>query len=186
MKRSLFILTWALLWMPASALADSVQGRVVSVSPSAVAVTVYDAQGKPYPNALQLKVDNKTRVSGVPSVAAFRKQDPVLAQVSQDKTGAWRADSLSLLQTAPQTKSMGASMMDAIRSPAGQKVIRNGVSGAVVGGVASAASGGKAGKGALIGAGAGILGGWLGDVLSQPSGPQQQQTYVAVDPQSQG
>jgi hypothetical protein len=60
--------------------------------------------------------------------------------------------------------------MDALKSPKGQAAIRNGLTGAVVGGVASATSGGKAGKGALIGAGAGVAAGFLTDMLANRQG----------------
>jgi len=53
-----------------------------------------------------------------------------------------------------------------------QKVLKQGLLGAGTGAIAAGASGGKAGEGALIGAGTGIVGGALLDMLTQP--PQQQ------------
>ena len=156
--------------------ADAVQGRVARVNSHALDLTVYDAQGRPYPNALHLKVDGRTRLSGVPSLAAFRSQDPVSANVRQETAGVWRADSVSLLQTQTiRSAPASPSLMDALKSPAGQKVIRGGLTGAITGAVASGASGGKAGKGALIGAGVGAAGGLLENLFSQ----HQQQSQTA-------
>ncbi len=52
------------------------------------------------------------------------------------------------------------------------KVIKQGLLGAGTGAIASGVSGGNAGKGALIGAGAGVIGGALLDILTQPSQPK--------------
>lgn len=49
------------------------------------------------------------------------------------------------------------------------KVIKQGLLGAGTGAIASGVSGGNAGKGALIGAGAGVIGGALLDMMTQPS-----------------
>ena len=157
------------------AMADVIQGRVVSSSSSALSLTVFDVQGRPYPNTLNLKVDNRTKMSGYSQASLPRSKDMVRVDAKQEKSGQWRADSVSKLKAEgmPQpVAAPGPSLMDALKSPQGQTIIKRGLTGAVVGGVASGASGGKAGKGALIGAGAGIVGGWLSDVLSQPSQPQ--------------
>ena len=154
------------------AFADVVQGRVASSSPGLLALTVFDAQGRPYPNTLRLKVDNRTKMTGYSNASLPRSKDMVRVDARQESSGQWRADSISKLQgiRLPQAPSQpGPSLMDALKSPQGQTVIKRGLTGALVGGVASGASGGKAGKGALIGAGAGIVGGWLSDVLSGPS-----------------
>ena len=165
------------------AFADVVQGRVASSSPSSLALTVFDAQGRPYPNTLKLKVDNRTRMTGYSNASLPRSKDMVRVDARQGSSGQWHADSISKLQgvSMPQAPSQpGPSLMDALKSPQGQTVIKRGLTGAVVGGVASGASGGKAGKGALIGAGAGIVGGWLSDVLSGPSQQSQSSPAVAV------
>ena len=55
-----------------------------------------------------------------------------------------------------------------------KKILKDGLVGAGVGAVSSAASGGKAGKGALIGAGANVVGGAVVDLLTgggRPSEP---------------
>ena len=58
-----------------------------------------------------------------------------------------------------------------------KKVLKQGIVGAGTGAIAAGASGGKAGKGALIGAGTGILGNVLLDVLTEgsPAEPTPQQ-----------
>jgi hypothetical protein len=61
-----------------------------------------------------------------------------------------------------------------------QKILKQGVMGAVTGGVAASASGGKAGKGALIGAGTNVIGGAVLDTVmgsGQQSAPAQQPVY---------
>ena len=76
--------------------------------------------------------------------------------------------------------------MDALKGPTGQKVIRNGLTGAITGAVASGASGGKAGKGALIGAGVGVLGGFLADALSSRPQAQTNTNAVALSTEDDG
>lgn len=165
-----------------TAFADVVQGRVVSSNSSALVLTVFDAHNNPYPNALRLKVDNQTKMTGYSYAAPPRAKDMVRVDARQEKSGLWRADSINKLKAVnmpqPVSTPPGPSLMDALKSPGGQTVIKRGLTGALVGGVASGASGGKAGKGALIGAGAGILGGWLSDALTAP--PQQTQPSNAV------
>ena len=183
MKKSFFVLAALFLFVCAEARADVVQGRVVSASSSAISLTVFDAQGRPYPNTLKLKMDNVTKLSGYSYASLPRSKDMVRVDARQERTGQWRADSVSKLTgvAMPQAPAPpGPSLMDALKSPQGQTVIKRGLTGAVVGGVASGASGGKAGKGALIGAGAGIIGGWLSDILSAPSQPRQQQTSTVT------
>ena len=169
---------------PAAALADTVQGRVAAVSSKTLNMTVFDAQGRPYPNALHLKIDRNTRVNGVPSAYAFRRQDPVSAQVRQETPGVWRADSVSLLQSAAPVQTAAPSslsLMDALGSPTGRKVIRGGITGAITGAVASGASGGKAGKGALIGAGVGAGAGLLEGLFSQSQSSDSQVSVATQD-----
>ncbi len=153
------------------AFADTVQGRVAATSPSSLDMIVYDAQGHPYPNILHLKADRHTQLKGVGVVSLLKKQDAISVDVRQQNDGVWRADSITKLQTAQTVQSAqnpsSPSLMDALKSPTGQKIIRNGLTGAITGAVASGASGGKAGKGALIGAGAGIAGGLLMDLFGQ-------------------
>ena len=62
-----------------------------------------------------------------------------------------------------------------------QKVLKQGLLGAGTGAIAAGASGGNAGKGALIGAGTGIIGGALLDAITAP--PQPRRVYVAPPPQ---
>ena len=78
--------------LQAAAFADSIEGRVARVSPRALDVTVYDAQGRPYPNALNLKVDTRTRLNGVSYISDLRPNQAVGAEVRQEESGAWRAD----------------------------------------------------------------------------------------------
>ncbi len=169
-----------------AAFAEVLEGTVSYANSRQMDLTIYDAQGRPYPNLLRLNVDNQTKVTGVTSVTMLRKNDLVRADIQQSRDGSWWANSVSRLyraaNTAPAAAQPSFNLMESLKSPAGQKLIKNGLSGAVVGGVASSASGGKAGKGALIGAGAGILAGFLGDILNQPQQPAQptvQNQYVA-------
>ena len=186
--RRLCMVTVLALSFSGVAFADVVQGRVASSSPGLLALTVFDAQGRPYPNTLRLKVDNRTKMTGYSNAALPRSKDMVRVDARQESSGQWRADSISKLQgvNMPAAPSQpGPSLMDALKSPQGQTVIKRGLTGALVGGVASGASGGKAGKGALIGAGAGIVGGWLSDVLSGPS-RQSQNSAPTVTTQNDG
>lgn len=59
-------------------------------------------------------------------------------------------------------------------------ILKQGLLGAGVGAISSGASGGNAGKGALIGAGANVIGGALLDTLTGPSQPKPQQQVVYV------
>ena len=170
------------LFFPIHVFADTIQGRITNVKSTAMDLTVFDGAGRPYPNALRLKVDNFSRLNNFSSMNALRKNDLVRVDTKQGRDGQWHADTISRLESssavpAPVTRA-SPSLMDALKSPAGQNIIKRGITGAVVGGVASGASGGKAGKGALIGAGAGIVGGWLSDILNRPSQTQTSQTNV--------
>ena len=172
------------LFSAAAAFADTIQGRVATANRNLVDLTVYDGQGRPYPNALHLKVDSRTRFSGVSNASSLRMGDAVQTDVSRETSGQWRADAMTKLQGGLQTiqyaKSPSPNLMDALKSPTGQKVVRNGLMGALTGAVASGTSGGKAGKGALIGAGVGVLGGFLSDILGQPRQTQTQAQPVTV------
>ena len=55
-----------------------------------------------------------------------------------------------------------------------RNVLKNGLLGAGTGAIASGASGGNAGTGALIGAGTGVIGGALLDMITTPSAPARQ------------
>ena len=164
------------LGLTATAWADLIQGKVVSAKSSQVILQIYDNSGKPFPNTLPLKTDSRTRVTGFPSISSLRAQDWVESQITRQSSGQWHADSVKLLQTTGQNfthaPQPSPSLMDALKSPASQKILKRGLGGAAVGGIAAEASGGKAGKGALIGAGVNLLGGWLSDALSQPRQPQ--------------
>ena len=151
-----------------TAFADTLEGRVSQASSRALDVVVYDAQGRPYPNALRLKVDTRTQVSGVESVSDLRPNDAVGAEVHQEESGAWRADSVTLFQEVnarPATKKPSPSLRDVLGAP----VVRGALMGAATGAIASSASGGKAGKGALVGAGVGAAAGLLEGMFSQHS-----------------
>ena len=66
-----------------------------------------------------------------------------------------------------------------------REILKQGLLGAGTGAIAAGASGGKAGQGALIGAGTGVIGGALLDMLTTPSSSRQsatQQEYYAGGP----
>ena len=178
-KFRILLLTIVLvLSTPLWALADTVQGRVAGVSQSALDLTVYDSQGRPYPNKLHLKIDTRTTYSGVSSAAKLWKNDPVEVGVSQEKSGTWRADFVNKFQETGSAPSTASKPSPSLSGALGNPVVRNALLGAATGAIASSASGGKAGKGALIGAGAGVLGGFLADALSGNSQSQSSQTTV--------
>src|SRR5690242_2494680 len=92
------ILSFAVLTafvLQTAAWADVVEGRVASASRSNLAIVVYDPQGRPYPNQLNVKVDQYTQFRGVSSATALRNGDPVSADVRQEESGAWRADGVT-------------------------------------------------------------------------------------------
>jgi hypothetical protein len=157
MKKLWLVVVFLSLAIPASA--DTIQGSVRRTSIDGIDLTVYDTQGRPYPNGLHLKMDQKTKFAGVPSKSGLRPSDFVQVDVRQENDGTWRADSLTKLVSpraasvpkAPQSNAL----VDALKSAQGQKLIKSGLSGAVLGGVSAYASGGKGGKGALVGAGVG-------------------------------
>lgn len=148
-----------------AAFADVVEGRVAQASSNALDMVIYDAQGRPYPNQLRLKVDNSTQLGGVSSVLDLRPNDAVSADVRQEESGIWRADRVTLFQEVnarPATKNPSPSLRDVLGTP----VVRGALVGAATGAIASSASGGKAGKGALIGAGVGAAAGLLEGMFS--------------------
>lgn len=149
-----------LVALPIAAWADSIEGRVVSATPQNLEVTVYDAQGRPYPNALNLAVDGGTQVNGISNVSDLRPNDPVGVQVHQTEAGAWHADSVTRYQdinAQPATKQTPSALQGFLGNPAA----RGALLGAATGAIAAGASHGKVGKGALIGAGVGGLAGLL-------------------------
>ena len=157
-----------LVFGQAAVFADSIEGRVAQADQDNLSIVVYDAQGHPYQNQLHLKVDGRTQVRGVSSVSALRQNDAIGAEVSQEETGNWRADSVTLFQqmnARPATQQPSASLKDVL----GNSVVRGALLGAATGAIASSASGGKAGKGALVGAGVGAAAGLLGDMFSSHS-----------------
>ena len=178
-KRFLWLSAVLFLSFPALALADTVQGRVASVKSGALDMTVYDNQGRPYANALHLKVGTFTRYNGISSAAMLRKNDPIAAQVSQESQGVWRADAISLLQETGAIQSTAPRPSPSLAGALGNPIVRNALMGAATGAIASSASGGKAGKGALIGAGVGAAGGLLAEMLSRRSQPQPSQASVS-------
>jgi len=152
----------------AVALADYIEGRVKQASPSSLDMIVYDPQGRPYPNVVNLKVDWNTRKQGVRSITDLRPNDPIGAEVRQEESGLWRADSVTLFQmidARPATKNPPPSLRDVLGNP----VVKGALLGAATGAIASSASGGKAGKGALVGAGVGAAAGLLEGMFSQRS-----------------
>ena len=177
-SRQIFLAGILILSFSGIALADTVQGKVVGVNSNAVDVVVYDAQGGPYSNALHLKTGNFTQYHGVSSGARLRKNDAVEVQVSQESSGAWRADEINRLgseEPIQTTTSPSPSLAGALGNP----IVRNALLGAATGAIASKASGGKAGKGALVGAGVGIAGGLLGDLLGGGSRSQSSDADVS-------
>ena len=173
--RSLSLVLLFLLAGQIAAFADAIEGRVIAANSKAIDVTVYDPQGRPYPNALHLKVDNQTRMNGAPSVSSLRSNDPIGAEVRREETGIWRADSVTLFQQVarPATKNPPPSLRDVL----GNSVVRGALTGAATGAIASSASGGKAGKGALVGAGVGAAAGLLENIFSQNSSQSSTQNY---------
>ena len=189
MNRKVSSLVVSILFLfPGLALADTIQGRVAKTGVASLDLTVFDAQGRPYPNGLHLLTDYKTKFTGVASSSNLRVQDAVQTNVSRLKDGRWHADTVQKLQNsqsnlpvsrAPQSNALA----DALKSPTGQNVTRGAITGAVTGGVASYASGGKGGKGALIGAGVGAAAGLLQGLFSQPAPQQQQPQYSQTNVQ---
>jgi len=150
----------------AAAFADSIEGRVARVSSQALDITVCDAQGRPYPNALHLNVDERTRLNGISSVLDLRTQEAVGAEVRQEETGVWRALRVTRFEEIhahPATKTTSPSLRDVLGNP----MVRGALLGAATGAIASSASGGKAGKGALVGAGVGAAAGLFQGLFSQ-------------------
>ncbi len=147
-----------------TAFADTIEGRVAGTTSQGIDMTVYDPQGRPYPNNLHLKTDYRTQFSGVSSGSALRRGDPISAEVNQEEGGAWLATQINLFQemnVRPATQNPPPSMRNILGNP----VVKGALLGAATGAIASSASGGKAGKGALIGAGVGAAGGLLGQLL---------------------
>ena len=148
----------------AAAFADSVEGRVAKATPQELDMTVYDAEGRPYPNALILEIDPGTQLNGMRSMEDLYPNDAIGANIHQEEDGRWAADSITLFQQVdvqPATKKPSSSLSNALGNP----VVKGALLGAATGAIASSASHGKAGKGALIGAGVGAL---LGGIFNQP------------------
>ena len=151
------------VFLQAAAFADSIEGRVAQASPQRLDVIVYDAQGRPYPNALALKINAATELNGMESIFDLQPNDAVGADVHQEEGGAWAADRVTLFQQVdvqPATKKPSSSLSSVLGNP----MVKGALLGAATGAIASSASHGKAGKGALIGAGVGAL---LGGVFNQ-------------------
>jgi hypothetical protein len=176
-----FWLLLAFLSLTVSASADTIQGSVRRTTIDGVDLTVYDRQGRPYPNGLHLKLDQRTKFAGVASKSGLRASDFVQVDVRQENDRTWRADSLTKLTSsqgaaAPRAPQSNA-LMDALKSPQGQKLIKSGLSGAVVGGISAYSSGGKGGKGALVGAGVGAAASLIQDLFNRPA-PQPQPANI--------
>jgi hypothetical protein len=154
----------SLLVLQTFAYADNIEGRIAGIRPGGLEVTVYDPQGRPYPNHLNLVTDRRTRLSGVTSLSQLRRDDPVSIDVTQQESSLWHADHVILFQEVnarPATQNPPPSMRDVLGNP----VVRGALLGAATGAIASSASGGKAGKGALVGAGAGAAASLLGQLF---------------------
>lgn len=152
-----------LFGLQAAAFADAIEGRVAYADDRSLDMVVYDPQGRPYQNQLHLKVDDRTVVRGVRSVAYLRPNDPVGVTARQEESGAWRADDVTLFQQIDAQPASPKKPSSSMGSALGNPVVKGALVGAATGAIASSASGGKAGKGALIGAAAGgILGGLFG------------------------
>ena len=166
--RSIALVVVLLSALEAVALADTIEGRVKRASSQALDVIVYDPHGRPYPNALNLKVDRYTRVNGVRSVSDLRPNDAIGAEVRQEESGLWHAESVTRFEqinAQPATKNPPPTMRDVLGNP----VVKGALVGAATGAIASSASGGKAGKGALVGAGVGAAAGLLENMFSSRS-----------------
>lgn len=162
--------------LQAVALADTIEGRVKQASSKGLEMIVYDPHGRPYPNALYLKTDWHTRVQGVRSVSDLRPNDVIGAEVHQEESRLWRADSVTRFEeinVRPATKNPPPTLRDVLGNP----VVKGALVGAATGAIASSASGGKAGKGALVGAGVGAAAGLLESMFSKRS----QQTTSETD-----
>lgn len=157
------------------ALAEVIEGRVSRISSGLLVMTVYDPQGRPYPNTLNLKTDYRTRVSGVSSLSALRTNDAISAEIRQEESGVWRANQVTLFQQVnarPATQNPPPSLRDVLGNP----VVRGALLGAATGAIASSTSGGKAGKGALVGAGVGAAAGLLGGIFGGNSNQSSDQS----------
>ena len=122
--------------LQAAAFAETVEGRVAQTDPYALNMVIYDAEGRPYPNALHLKVDGDTRLNGFQSISELRSNAPVSAEVRQEESGVWRADSVTLFQQVdvqPATQKPSPSLRDTLGNP----VVRGALTGAVTGAIAS-------------------------------------------------
>ncbi len=120
------------------AFADNIEGRIAGVRPGALEVTVYDPQGRPYPNNLQLSTDSRTRVYGARYLSELRPNDPVSIEVTQLESRAWHADEVNLFQEVnaqPATQNPPPTMRDVLGNP----VVRGALLGAATGAIASSA-----------------------------------------------
>jgi hypothetical protein len=191
MKNRIAVALLVCLLVPSGAWADTVWGTVSRSSSAGIDLNVMGQDGRYYPNTLPVRVANDTRFGGVRSASELSQGDMIRAEVRQEADGAWKATEVERApqaavrapeqqfgtevapapyRTAPAPSN---ALLDSLKSPQAQKMMREGLSGAVVGGVASAASGGKLGKGALIGAGTGVAAGLLTDYLQNRPAPGQ-------------
>lgn len=167
MRFGLWVLVWTVL-LQTAAHAEVLEGRVSRVYASAMDLTVYDPQGRPYPNVLPLKVTSATRFSGVSSLKSLKANDAVGVTVHQEESKVWTADQItrfSQVNARPATQNPPPTLRDVLGNP----VVKGALTGAATGALASGLSGGKAGKGALVGAGVGAAAGLLEGLFTQPS-----------------
>lgn len=156
-----------------TAAAETLEGRVGRVYPSAVDLVVYDPSGRPYPNALPLKVTSRTKYSGVTSIKGLKASDAVGVTVHQEESKVWVADQITKFRQVnarPATQNPPPTLRDVLGNP----VVKGALTGAASGALASGLSGGKAGKGALVGAGVGAAAGLLEGLFSGNSGSSAQ------------
>lgn len=168
-----------LVFSAGPAFADVVQGKIASMNTTGVNLTIYDDQGRAYPNLLPVRVSDPLILKNL------RTYDWVSAEVVQSKTGFWQAESIKRIPT-PQTSASGAAfsgaprqpsalgdvsnnLKNALSSPQAKSALRSGLAGAVTGAIASTASGGKMGKGALVGAGVGAVASLLQGIFNAPA-----------------
>jgi hypothetical protein len=159
-----------IFFFQAAGYAETLEGRVSKVYPSALDIVVYDAAGRPYPNSLPVKVKASTKFSGVTSLNRLRPNDAVGVSVHQEESRVWVADQVTRFQQVnakPATQKPSPTLRDVLGNP----VARGALTGAASGALASGLSGGKAGKGALVGAGVGAAAGLLEGLFSRPSNP---------------
>lgn len=168
--RSVSLVFVSVVLFQTAAFAESLEGRVGKVYTSALDLVVYDANGRPYPNRLPLKVTKNTRFSGVTSLKGLKTNDAVGVTVHQEESRVWVVDQVTRFTQVNARPATQQTPPPSMRDVLGNPVVRGALTGAASGALASGLSGGKAGKGALVGAGVGAAAGLLEGLFSQPAG----------------